>query len=306
MKIVMYGTPLGAGGYLTEIPFLLNGKIQRIYKDAVDLQDLECDIAIANISMPPESCGNETGRNYLRIPGAKVQLCIQAEHFDEYIPEWADGLTHNFDGSICYPFNQPFWDFDDSIHDCFAKSYWEKIGAPIKPRFYFDPMVMWNHFYSGPVQEFGDYGYIIGMTTPHRNRVINSHSQFMQIFGDMREPKIQGDLRKSGIGFNVHKLQLKDFKPDTHTDENKYIGKSETIKMAFWYNLGMAVITEKLDKTFPRRFDIIECDDITKYRIDKKALAEQTEKNREALFQHHDLDCEQTMLINSIKKEFGI
>lgn len=307
MRIVMYGAPLGFGGFLTEIPFLLNKKIERIYKDAIYLQDLECDIAIANFTRDPLNSGNETGWNYVRLPKAKIQLAIQAEHFDEYIPEWVDGITHNFDGSICYPFNRPFWEFDDSIHDCFAKSYWEKIGAPIKPRFYFDPMVKWNSFYTDPVKDFKDFGYMIGSSTIHRERIKDTNpDKYRYMNGDMRDPQKQIELKNSGIGWNIHKFDLRGKNPETDGDEVKYLPKTESIKLAFWYNLGMSIISEKLDHTFPDRFQIKEVDDIDKYEINKDELREQVLWNEKVLNTYHDLDYEQDLLINNIKKEFGI
>lgn len=309
MKIVMYGAPLGVGGFLTEIPFLLNNKIERIYRDAIHLQDLECDIAIANFTRDPLNSGNETGWNYVRLPKAKVQLAIQAEHFDEYIPEWVDGITHNFDGSICYPFNKPFWEFDKSIHDCFDKSYWKKIGAPIKPRFYFDPMVKWKGFYNGPVKSFRNYGYMIGSSTIHRNRIKDTnHDKYRYMNGDMRDPQKQIKLKNSGIGWNIHKFDLRGKNPETDKDEVKYLPKTESIKLAFWYNLGMSIVSEKLDKTFPARFDdsIIEVNDIDKYSIDQEQLLQQTLNTEKVLNEYHDLDYEQDFLINNIRKEFGI
>jgi hypothetical protein len=304
----MYGNPLGLGGYLTEIPFLLNNKIERIYKDAAQLQDLEADIAIANFTRSPENSGNDTGWNYLRLPKVKVQLAIQAEHYDEYLPEWVDGITHNFDGSICYPFNKPFWDFDDTIHDCFAKSYWIEKNVPIKPVFYFDPMVKWNHFYIGPVDEFQDYGYVVGSQTIHRDRIINSSNQFRYMFGDMRDEAKIREFVKSGIGFNIHKFQLKGLCPETDGIEIKYGPKTESIKLAYFYNLGMAVVSEKLDKTFPERFKdcIVEVDDMESYKIDKEQLKDQVVKSNDVLDSYHDLDTEQNILIDNIKKEFGL
>lgn len=307
MRIVLYGNPLGAGGYLTEIPFLINNKIERIYKDAIHLQDLECDIAIANFTRDPINSGNETGWNYVRLPKAKVQLAIQAEHFDEYIPEWTDGITHNFDGSICYPFNRPFWEFDTSIHGCFSRDHWKEIGAKIKPRFYFDPMVKWNNFYSGPIKDFEDYGYLIGSTTVHRERIVNKNVvKFRYMNGDMRNQDKQAELRRSGISWNIHKFDLKGKNPETDGKEVKYLPKTESIKLSFFYNLGMAVISEKLDKTFPSRFDVIEVDDIDKYDIDKEQLIEQTLNNEFVLNNYHDLDKEQDLLINSIREKFNI
>lgn len=307
MRIVMYGAPLGVGGYLTEIPFLLNGKIERIYKDAAQLQDLECDIAIANFTRDPLNSGNETGWNYLRLPKAKVQLAIQAEHWDEYIPAWVDGITHNFDGSICYPFNRPFFEFDDSKHDCFARSHWEEIGAPIKPRFYFDPMVRWNDFYTGPVKGFEDYGYMIGSSTIHRNRIMQSNPyKYQYMNGDMRNLSKQIELNKSGIAWNIHKFDLRGKNPETDGKEVKYVPKTESIKLSFFYNLGMAVVTEKLDETFPDRFRRIEVDDIDKYEINKDELQEQVLWNEKVLNTYDDLDFTLDFLIKSIQKEFGI
>lgn len=309
MKIVMYGNPLGLGGYLTEIPFLLNGKIERIYKDAVDLQDLECDIAIANFTRDPVNSGNETGCNYLKLPKAKVQLAIQAEHFDEYIPEWVDGITHNFDGSICFPFNKPFWNFDDSIHDCFAKSYWEKIKAPIKPCFYFEPMVKWNNFYTGPITNFSDYGYLTGSSTVHRNRIVSTNMhKYRYMNGDMRSAIIQRNLQISGIGWNIHKFDLKGKNPETDKTEVKYAPKTEGIKLAYWYNLGMAIVSEKLDKTFPERLkdSIIAIEDIDKYEIDTNQLLEQTLNTEKMFDNHHDLNFELDMLIDRIVREFNL
>lgn len=309
MRIVMYGAPLGVGGYLTEIPFLLGNKIERIYKDAIHLQELECDIAIANYTRDPLNSGNETGWNYLRLPKAKVQLAIQAEHFSEYIPEWSDGITHNFDGSICYNFNRPFWEFDDSIHDCFAKSYWIENNFPIKPCFYFDPLVKWNNFQVKPCDTFEDYGYIIGSSTIHRNRIVESNpNKFKYMNGDMRDINKQIELNKSGIGWNIHKFDLRGKNPETDGKEVKNVAKTEAIKLSFFYNLGMAVVTEKLDHMFPERLrnSIIEVDEISQYEINPDELMEQV-KNTEKVFNgYHDLDCEQDLLINSIRKEFGI
>lgn len=309
MRIVLYGNPLGAGGYLTEIPFLLNNKIERIYKDAVDLQDLEADIAIANFTRDPVNSGNETGWNYLRLPKVKVQLAIQAEHFDEYIPEWVDGITHNFDGSICYPFNKPFWNFDSSIHDCFAKSYWIEKKVPIKPCFYFDPLVKWNNFYKEPIESFKDYGHMVGSSTVHRNRInkLNPH-KYRYMHGDMRQKHIQNELINSGIAWNIHKFQLKGKCPETDVEEVKYVPKTESIKLSLFYNLGMSIVSEKLDYTFPERLkdSILEVDEIEKYEINQEQLREQTLNTEKVFNEYHDLDTEQDILINSIKKEFGL
>ena len=310
MRIVMYGKPLGVGGYLTELPFLLDGRIERIYKDAADLQDLECDIAIANFTRDPlNSGGNENGWNYLRLPKVKVQLAIQAEHFSEYIPEWSDGITHNFNGSVCYNFNKPFWDFDDSIHDCFAKSYWEENNFKIKPRFYFDPMVKWNDFYKGPLSNFKDYGHMIGSSTVHRNRIKETNPyKYRYMNGDMRDLTIQHELKKSGIGWNIHKFQLRGLCPETDEKEVKNVAKSEEIKLAYLYNLGMAVVTEKLDHTFPERLkdSIIEVDDIDKYQIHPGDLKEQALHTQTVFDEYHNLNTEIDDLINNITKEFGI
>lgn len=307
MKIVLYGTPLGAGGYLTEIPYLLNNKIERIYKDACDLHDLEADIAIANFTRFPSPEHNDPGRNWEKLPKVKVQLAIQAEHWDEYIPEWVPGITYNFDGSICYPFNAPFFEFDDSKHDCFSKSYWEEHNIPIKPVFYFDPMVKWNKFYNGPLNNFKDYGFMIGSSTIHRERIRKSNPyKFRYLFGDMRDPIAQQKLKHSGIAWNVHKFQLKGKCPETDGKEIKYVPKTESIKLSFFYNLGMAVISEKLDYTFPERFHIIETDNIENFEIDPEQLKNQAELNEQTLESYHDLDTEQDILINSIKEKFGL
>lgn len=309
MKIVMYGAPLGDGGYLTEIPFLLNGRIKRICKDAAQIQDLEADIAIANFTRSPLNSGNETGWNYLRLPKVKVQLAIQAEHFDEYIPEWVDGITHNFDGSICYPFNRPFWDFDDSIHPCFARSYWSEKQIQVKPCFYFDPLVKWNNFYQGAVKTVSHYGYTIGAALPHRDQIIKGNpQQFRYMFGDMRNPAKQAELRKSGIGFNIHKFELRGLHPETDGQIIKYLPKTEAIRLSFYYNLGMAIVTEKLDRTFPMRLRncITEVDDMASYKVDKEQLLAQA-KNTEFVFnQYQDLDYELDVLINNIVKTFNL
>jgi hypothetical protein len=308
MRIVLYGPVLGEGGYLTELPFLLNGKIERIYKDATELQDLEADIAIANFSRTPEYMGNKIGFNYARLPKVKVQLVIQAEHYDEYIPEWVDGYTHNFDGSVCYPFNKPFWDFDDTIYPCFAKSYWEEHNVAIKPVFYFDPLVKWNNFYSGPVKEFKDYGYIIGGTTKHRNNIVNADKRFKYMWGDMRDLSKQKELKNSGIGFNVHKFEVRGANPETEGKVIKCCPKTESIRLSIYYNLGMAIVTEKLDHTFPERLksSIIEMDDILKYNINKDELLTTVNNTEKVFNEYHDLNHEQDLLINSIIKHFGI
>lgn len=309
MRIVMYGAPLGVGGYLTEIPFLIGNKIERIYKDAVDLQDLEADIAIANFTRDPLNSGNETGWNYLRLPKVKVQLAIQAEHFDEYIPEWVDGITHNFDGSICYDFNKPFWEFDDSIHPCFAREYWDKVGAKVKPRFYFDPLVKWNGFMRWPVDSFSDYGYIVGSETVHRSRIVKSNPyKYRYQFGDMRSLGIQAKFRIAGIAWNVHKFQLKGVSPETDGLEVKYLPKTEAIKLAYFYNLGMAIVTEKLDNTFPERLKhcIVEVDKMDEYEINYKQLNACVLNSKECFDKHHDLDCELDLLLAKIKKEFNL
>lgn len=309
MRIVMYGVPLGHGGAMTEIPFLLNNKIERIYKDAADLQDLKADIAIANFTRNPENSGNETGWNYLRLPKVKVQLAIQAEHFDEYIPEWVDGITHNFDGSICFPFNKPFWNFDNSIHACFARSYWREKNIQVKPVFYFDPLVKWNEFYKGPITKFSDYGYVIGSTTVHRSRIVDSDSnKFRHIYGNMGDPSKQLELAKSGIGFNIHKFQLRGLCPETDRKEIKYLPKTESIRLAFFYNMGMAVITEKLDHTFPERLrdSIIEVDEIGEYEIDGTQLLQQTLNTEKVFNEYHDLNTELDLLINNIIEKFGL
>jgi hypothetical protein len=309
MKIVMYGAPLGEGGALTEIPFLLNKRIERTYKDASELQDLEADIAIANFTRDPVNSGNETGWNYLRLPKVKVQLAIQAEHYSEYIPEWVPGITENFDGSICYRFNSPFWDCDETIEKCFAKSRWDELGIPRKPVFYFDPLTKWNKFYTRPIEEFADYGFCIGSATVHRDRIIHSNpGKFKYIFGDMRHPVIQGYLKYSGIGFNIHKFDIRGKHPETDDKEVKNIAKTEEIKLALFYNLGMAVVTEKLDHTFPERFkdSIIEVDEMQDYEIDKNKLIEQTFNTEQVLNNYHDSDTELDNLINSIIKEFNL
>lgn len=303
MRIVLYGPPLGDGGYLTELPFLLNGKIERIYKDASELQDLEADIAIANFSRPPEYTNTPHGWNWLRLPKVKVQLAIQAEHWDEYAPWFVPGITHNFDGSICYPFNRKFWDFDDSYHSCFSRSYWIEHNIPIKPVFYFDPMVLWNDFYQGPLTQFENYGYMVGSVTIHRDRIKNSNAlKYRCMHGDMRKINIQTELKKSGIAWNIHKFQLRGKCPETDGKEIKHIPKTEAIKLAYFYNLGMAVISEKLDDSFPERFSVIETDDIDKYDIQNEMLLQQTLNNHKTLTTYHDLNTELNNLIESIKK----
>lgn len=308
MRIVMYGNPLGLGGAMTEIPFLLDGRIERIYKDAVDLQDLEADIAIANFTRDPLNSGNETGWNYLRLPKVKVQLAIQAEHFSEYIPEWTDGITHNFDGSICYDFNRPFFDFDESIHPCFARSYWDEHNFTVKPRFYFDPLVKWNNFYPGPVKSMADYGYIIGSDTVHRLRLLkNNPSQYRFLVGDMRDPRLLQELRNSGIGINAHKFQLRGKCPETDKIEVKNVAKTEAIRLSMFYNLGMAVVSEKLDHTFPDRLKncIIETE-LENYVIDKEVLLNQVLETEKVFNEHHDLNTELDNLINNIVKEYNL
>lgn len=308
MKIVMYGPPLGVQGAMTEIPFLLNGKIERIYKDAVDLQDLECDIAIANFSRDPVNSGNETGWNYLRLPKVKIQLCIQAEFWSEYIPAWAPNTTQNFDGSICYEFNRPFWDCDESAHPCFAKSCWDELGIPIKPRFYFDPLLWWNDFYTGPVQQIEDYGYVTGSRTVHRDRIVNNNDQFKYIHGSADNLEMQQKLHKAGLAFNIHKFDIEGKNPETDGKEVKAVAKNEAIRLSYFYNLGMAIVTEKLGKTFPERLKhcIKEIDDIDKYKIEKKELLLQAQNTFEIFTEYHDLNQELDNLIENIKKEFNL
>ena len=304
----MYGSPLGAGGAMTEIPFLLNGKIERIYKDAVDLQDLEADIAIANFTRDPLNSGNETGWNYVRLPKVKVQLAIQAEHWDEYICEWVDGITHNFDGSIIFPFNAPFWNFDTSRHEVFSRETWIAKNAPIKPFFTFDPLVKWNGFYQGPITKFGDYGCAMGSTTIHRERVVKNNNQIRHLFGDVRDLNLQNALKESGIGINIHKFQIKGKCPETNKLEIKYVPKTESIRLAFFYNLGMAVVSEELDDTFPERLknciEIVE--DMEKYQIDKDYLLLQTLETKKVFNEYHDLETEFDNLITAIVKEYNL
>lgn len=308
MRIVMYGPPLGVQGAMTEIPFLLNGRIERIYKDAVDLQDLECDIAIANFSRDPVNSGNETGWNYIRLPKTKVQLCIQAEHFSEYLPEWSVNTTANFDGSICYDFNRPFWNFDETIHPVFARSYWEKNNIPIKPRIYFDPFVWWNNFYTGPAKDIKDYGYIVGSATVHRDKIINSNAQFKYLNGSADNKEMQAKLHETGLAFNVHKFDIPGKNPETDGQEVKNVAKTEAIRLSYFYNLGMAIVTEKLDKTFPERMKpcITEVDEIRDYKIDKNALLNQIQNTFEVFSGYHDLDTEIDIMIENIKKEFNL
>lgn len=310
MRIVMYGNSLGMVGAVTEIPFMLGNKIERVYKDAKDLQDLECDIAIANYTQAPSNPEdpNDVGWNYLKLPKAKVQLSLQAEHFEEYLPEWSIGLTKNFDGSICFPFNRPFWDFDETIYDIFARSYWEKNNIPIKPRFYFDPLVKWNNFYRGPLNSFEDYGYTLGSETVHRDRIINSSNQFRYMFGDMRTMRHQEEQQKSGIGFNIHKFDIRGKHPETVPPETKSVSKTEAIRLAYWYNLGMAIVTEELDKTFPERLRpcITEVSEMGDYKIDKEQLYKQVINTQKIFESYHDLDYEQDILFSSIIKEYGL
>jgi hypothetical protein len=276
MRIVMYGHGLGAYGHPTEYPFLLNGRIERIWKNSKELQDLEADIAICNYSRPQE-VDPVHGWNYSRLPKVKVQLVIQGEHYNEYLPEWVDSLTHNFDGNIGFDCNRPFWD-----------------KYCTKPTFYLDPFVMWNGFYKGPVSAVNNYGYVLGGSTEHRENMIKKNPSIKYMIGDCRTNEMQEELKRSGIGYNVH----------------KYLGhiKTESSRLTYYLNLGLSVVSEKLDETFPKHFvdSVVEVDDISNYVINKEQLIN-CAKNTEKVFkEHHDLNTELDNLLNNIIKQFGL
>lgn len=274
MRIVLYGRTLGDYGHPTEMPFLLGSGVERIYKNSKELQDLEADIAIANFTRP--SWAGEDDWNFSRLPKVKVQLAIQAEHYTEYQPEHDDLLTKNFDGSIAYEGNKPFWENSK------------------KPVFYFDPFCLWKQTYTGPIKEFKDYGYILGGPTEYRDKLIRNNPMFRYMWGNVNNKKIQDQLKESGVGFNVH----------------KYIGdaKTEYSRMSLYINFGMAVVTETLDETLPERFRdyMIETSDIEYFEIDKDVLKEQTMYLEKVLKEYHDINEEQRILFNNIKTTYGI
>jgi hypothetical protein len=312
MRIVLYGEPIGNCDGPTLMPFLLNGRIERIFKDGRDLQDLEADIAIANWTRSPKFYGGTYGNNYERLPKVKVQLAIQGEHYSEYTVIGADIFNENFDGSICGYYNKPFWesmnDMDEYINTLSqyktifgvptieAMGQWDPIVAA-KPRFYFDPLVKWNNFYKGPVTSFSDYGCILGGGTEYRENIVNNTTHVKYAQGDTTTENFREILRKVGIGFNIHKFELERSGP-----------KTEAPKIALFYNLGMAIVTEKLDGTFPERLRdcIIEVDDIKNYKIDKEQLYQQALKTEKVFNEYHDLNTELDILLNNIIRHFNL
>jgi len=275
MRIVLYGRALGDYGYPTEMPFLLGSGIERIYKNSKEIQDLEADIAIANFTRP--SWDGEEDWNFGRLPKVKVQLAIQAEHYTEYGEAHAELLTKNFDGSIAYEGNKTFWGL-------YSK----------KPVFYFDPFCLWKQTYTGPIQDFKDYGYILGGPTEHRDNLIRNNPMFRYMWGNVNNIEIQDELKKSGIGFNIHK-----FRGDI---------KTEYSRLSLYINFGMAVISESLDKTLPDRFKeyMMETTNIENFEIDKEILREQTKDLEKILKEYHDINEEQKILFTEISKTFGV
>jgi len=152
-----------------------------------------------------------------RLPKVKVQLGIQAEHSTEYSAEHAWHVNHH-DGFICNTNARAFW------------------STQPKPVFDLNLMYRWPGFFADRPAEPTFPGVILGYPTPHRARVIKNSEGRIRALAAQNEEAWQV-LRTAGFGVNIHKW------------ENEV--KTETARLGLYLNLGLAVITEKLDDFVP-------------------------------------------------------
>lgn len=171
--------------------------------------EVDCDVAIINY---PFDCK-------VRLPKAKVQLCLHTEQPYQYDVGRHGWFMDYADGGLC---------------GTGALGWWR--NATTKPHFGFDLLCRWDGFYQFPSDRYAEMGVIVGGASPHRQAVVNaSRGRIGYLWG--YPDQIKAQLPKYGIGYNVHS--------DAPTP------KTESGRLGLYLNMGMAVISEPLDDCCP-------------------------------------------------------